>query len=146
MSKKKHYKYYPAENNKGNYTFVVVIIVTVIVLIGFFGSGSTTTGPVNGATKDTVTTTGDKQIVTVDVNGGYSPGSITAKAGVPTILKMRSINASGCERAFRIPSLKISKTLPSSGDTDIDIGSQTAGTKLRGTCSMGMYNFTVNFN
>lgn len=145
MSKNKHTKYYTEQANKANYSLLIIGAVVVIGLIVLFGSGSGASA-VSGDSKDSVAVTGDKQIITVSVNGGYSPGVITAKAGVPTILKMRSVSASGCERAFRIPSLKISKTLPTSGDTDIDIGSQSAGTKLRGTCSMGMYNFTVNFN
>lgn len=127
----------------------VLIGIAVIVVIGFvflIGSGNNNYADVKGASSNVVSTSGDKQIVEVTVSGGYSPRTINAKAGVPTIIRMKSDGAYGCERAFRIPSLGISKTLPASGNTDIEITSQNAGTSLRGTCSMGMYSFVINFN
>ena len=90
--------------------------------------------------------TSGKQILEVSVKGGYAPKVINAKAGTPTILRMESNGALGCERAFSIPKLNISKVLPTNGNTDIDLGSVKAGTKLLGTCSMGMYTMTINFN
>lgn len=127
----------------------ILIGITVIVVIGFvflIGSGNNNSADVKGASSNVVSTSGDKQIIEVTVSGGYSPRTINAKAGVPTIIRMKSDGAYGCERAFRIPSLGISKTLPASGNTDIEITSQNAGTSLRGSCSMGMYSFVINFN
>ena len=79
-------------------------------------------------------------------SGGYSPRKIEAKAGVPTILIMKSEGAYGCERAFNIPDLKISEILPENGQTQFDLGIQAKGTKLLGVCSMGMYSFQIFFN
>ena len=127
----------------------ISIGIAVIVVIGFvflLGSGNNNSADVKGASSSVVSNSGDKQIVEVTVSGGYSPRTINAKAGVPTIIRMKSDGAYGCERAFRIPSLGISKTLPASGNTDIEITSQNAGTSLRGSCSMGMYSFVINFN
>lgn len=127
----------------------ILIGIAVIVVIGFvflIGSGNNNSADVKGASSNVVSTSGDKQIIEVTVTGGYSPRTINAKAGVPTIIRMKSDGAYGCERAFRIPSLGISKTLPASGNTDIEITSQNAGTSLRGSCSMGMYSFVINFN
>lgn len=127
----------------------ILIGIAVIVVIGFvflIGSGNNNSADVKGASSNVVSTSGDKQIIEVTVSGGYSPRTINAKAGVPTIIRMKSDGAYGCERAFRIPSLGISKTLPASGNTDIEITSQNAGTSLRGSCSMGMYSFVINFN
>lgn len=127
----------------------ILIGVAVIVVIGFvflIGSGNNNSAGVKGASSNVVSTSGDKQIIEVIVQGGYSPRTINAKAGVPTIIRMKSDGAYGCERAFRIPSLGISKNLPSSGNTDIEITSQKAGISLRGSCSMGMYSFVINFN
>jgi hypothetical protein len=50
-----------------------------------------------------------------------------------------------CSSSVKIPSLAIQKTLPPTGATDIDIPPQTAGTKLKGVCIMGMYNFEIAF-
>lgn len=128
---------------------LVFIGIVVIVIIGFCALAwpkNSSTSQVQGTSTDNITISDNQQIIEVTVRGGYSPRSMTAKAGIPTILRMKSDGAYGCERAFGIRSLGISKTLPSSGNTDIDLGSQVAGTKLKGSCSMGMYSFVINFN
>ena len=135
--------------------FVIVLVITVIVIVGFIAvlgilsknSGNPdVVGASTNTTSNTVSTTGDKQIVEVTAKGGYSPNVITAKAGVPTTLKMISNGAYGCERAFRISSLGIAQNLPVNGEIEFDLGTQTAGSKIRAACSMGMYSFTINFN
>ena len=88
----------------------------------------------------------DQQIIEVIVQGGYSPRKINAKAGMPTILRMKSDRAYGCERAFIIPELGISRILPENGNTEFDLGSRDEGTNLIGVCSMGMYYFEIFFN
>ena len=89
----------------------------------------------------------NQQIIEVTAkSGGYSPRKIDAKAGVPTILIMKSEGAYGCERAFYIPDLKIGELLPENGQTKFDLGTQAKGTKLVGVCGMGMYYFQISFN
>lgn len=90
-----------------------------------------------------VTQEGGRQIITVTASGGYFPRSISAKAGVPTTLRMISDKTYGCEASFSIPALGVSRRLPSSGTTEIDIGTLSSGKSLLGTCSMGMYTFTI---
>jgi len=105
---------------------------------GTTGATETTSGPTDPATK---------QIVEVTANSrGYSPKKIEAKAGIPTILIIKSEGAYGCERAFNIPDLNISEILPENGQTEFDLGTQAKGTKLLGVCSMGMYYFQIFFN
>jgi len=88
-----------------------------------------------------------KQVIDVKaVSGGYLPESINAKAATPSVLRIKSENSYGCERAFTIPQLKIRATLPINGITEIEIGEFEPGTRLLGTCSMGMYSFYINFN
>ena len=84
-------------------------------------------------------------IIVTAKSGGYSPRKIEAKAGVPTILIMKSENAYGCERAFYIPDLNIGVSLPENGQTQFDLGVHTQGTKLVGVCGMGMYYFQIIF-
>lgn len=102
-----------------------------------------------GATESTSEPTNPEaqQIVEVTASsGGYSPRKIEAKAGIPTILVMKSEGAYGCERAFNIPDLNVSEILPENGQTEFDLGTQAKGTKLLGVCSMGMYYFQIFFN
>jgi hypothetical protein len=108
------------------------------------GSGTGTTS----AAETTAQTANQAEQQTIEViaSGGYSPRKIDAKAGVPTVLIMKSEGAYGCERAFNIPDLKISVILPENGQTQFDLGTQAKGTKLLGVCSMGMYSFQIFFN
>lgn len=84
------------------------------------------------------------QVVPITAKGGYAPESSSAKAGVPTVLKVSTSGTYDCSTALRIPSLGISTRLPATGETVIDLGTPEAGV-LRGTCSMGMYSFEINF-
>lgn len=128
--------------------FIVIALLVAIISIVFVLSSCKNSSPVASKTENSSASisSGDSQIIEVTVRGGYSPRKIDAKAGVPTILRMISDGAYGCETAFYIPKLGISMMLPSSGNTDIDLGSQDKGTRLTGVCSMGMYSFVINFN
>src|SRR3989344_8995420 len=85
-----------------------------------------------------------QQIIDITAKGGYTPRTSTAKAGIPTILRFHTSGTFDCSTAVRIPSMGISKTLPSTGTKDIVITNPQAG-PLRGMCGMGMYPFQVNF-
>jgi plastocyanin domain-containing protein len=85
-----------------------------------------------------------KQIIEINAKGGYMPRKSLAKAGIPTIIRFSTNGTFDCSSAVRIPSMNISKNLPNSGITDIDIGSQDVAV-LQGTCGMGMYPFEVEF-
>lgn len=85
-----------------------------------------------------------KQIVEIKAKGGYSPVKSTAKAGIPTIIRVQTKSTFDCSSLVRIPSMQISEILSANGTKDIDIGTPEAGI-LRGTCGMGMYPFEINF-
>ncbi len=89
---------------------------------------------------------GDIQAIEVTANGGYFPEELNAKAGIESVLIIKSDNAYGCERSFRIPALGVNETLPINGITEVELGTQEKGTRLLGTCSMGMYTFEIIFN
>jgi plastocyanin domain-containing protein len=86
----------------------------------------------------------DKQIIEIDVKGGYSPLKSNAKAGIPAIIRFNTKGTFDCSSSVYIQSLGINKILPQTGSTDVDIGINQIGF-LRGTCSMGMYDFEINF-
>ena len=85
-----------------------------------------------------------QQYVTITAKGGYTPATSVVQGGVPTVLRFDTNGAFDCSATVRIPSLHISQTLPSSGTTDISIGTLSAGERITGTCSMGMYRFEVD--
>lgn len=118
-----------------------VLIGGAIMLSGGKGSNNTVS-----QSADNVSVVDGKQIITIDAKGGYSPKVTTAKAGVPTIIKVATNGTFDCSSALTIPSLGYRQNLPPSGETEIEVPSQKAGTTMRGLCAMGMYNFSVNFN
>ena len=85
-----------------------------------------------------------KQIIELDAKGGYTPRISLAKAGMPTVLRFQTRGTFDCSAFIRIPSMSISKILPNSGTTDVDLGIPQSGI-LQGMCGMGMYPFEIDF-
>lgn len=129
-----------------------IAIIGAVVLVGgilFLSRGNSSyTPPDNGDgfsnSPQNVAIVDGKQIIEIRAKGGYFPVKSTAKAGIPTIIRVKTSGTFDCSSLVRIPSMKISKILSSSGTEDIDIGTPNAGI-LRGTCGMGMYPFEINF-
>lgn len=123
----------------------VISILVVAVLIGgaiLLSRGGSSAAPQIAA--NNVSVVDGKQIIEIHAKGGYQPRTSVAKAGMPTILRFETNGTFDCSSSIRIPSLGISKVLPQTGATDVDLGLAQAGT-LQGTCGMGMYPFEVNF-
>lgn len=140
---------------KKNIIFAVIGIVVIGGLITLTNRNTAPTSKVSyygdakspiTAASTNVSTKGEKQIIEVTAKGGYSPKMTNAKAGVPTILRVQTNSTFDCSAALRIKSIGYSKNLPATGTTDIELPAQVAGTTLKALCSMGMYNFSVQFN
>jgi sulfite exporter TauE/SafE len=83
------------------------------------------------------------QEVTIRADGyGYSPDFMSAQTDQPLRLRLVTENTFACSRQFTIPSLGITRALPMTGETLIDLPPQPAG-DLYFTCSMGMYDGIV---
>lgn len=122
----------------------VISIIAAIVLIGgafILTTGGKTPQVVNA---NNVSIVDGKQIIEISAKGGYQPRKSIAKAGIPTIIRFDTKGTFDCSSSVRIPSMNISRNLPQTGSTDIDIGTQRVAT-LQGTCGMGMYPFEVEF-
>ena len=131
---------------------IKTILISIAIIIAVVGGAAMIVGrdrdSGNAGTggSGNVTVVDGKQIITISAKGGYSPRVTSAAAGLPTVIKMDTQGTFDCSSALIIPSLSYQKYLPPSGETLIDVPPQQAGAKLQGLCSMGMYNFTVNFN
>lgn len=123
-----------------NKTALLIISVGLIVFMGIIFSGDSGAG-----NKQNVEIKNGVQYVTIDAKGGYSPRTTLAKAGIPTKLIVKTSGTYDCSAALNIRSVGFQKILPQNGDTEIDIGIPNAGEPLQGTCSMGMYGFSVDF-
>ncbi len=124
---------------------VIAIVVGSLLIAGvivlFSGKTGSNSNPVNA---NNVSVVDGKQIVTINTKGGYQPQRSIAKAGIPTIIRFATSGTFDCSSSVRIPSLGISKVLPSNGNTDVDIGTPQVAT-LQGLCVMGMYRFEIDF-
>lgn len=85
------------------------------------------------------------QSLAVLASSWYFPLSYTAKAGKPSVLRIYTHKTFDCSRAFSIPSMGVQKLLSPSGVFEVAIPAMKAGATLFGTCSMGMYTFTIQF-
>jgi plastocyanin domain-containing protein len=126
---------------------VPAVIISVALIIGAIiftrgtGASDTVARPVDA---DNVSIVDGTQIVEINAKGGYQPRVSVAKAGIPTVVRFNTSGTFDCSSAVRIPSMNISKLLPSNGSTDISIGTGQIGT-LSGSCGMGMYPFSIEF-
>lgn len=126
----------------------IAIIITAVLIGGAImfsgGDGNQTAGtevPVNN-----VEVVNGTQYISISARGGYVPRVTKAQADVPTILRVDTQGTFDCSAALSIPSLGFRKNLPPTGQTEIEIPPQKAGTTMRGLCAMGMYNFSIEFN
>lgn len=124
-------------------TIVSILITTIIiggaVLLARGGSEQSDAIPANN-----VTVADGKQVIKIRAKGGYLPRQSVAKAGMPTVLRFETSGTFDCSSSVRIPSMDVSKSLPPSGTTDIEVENPQVGT-LQGSCGMGMYPFEVVF-
>jgi len=123
-----------------------VLIVFALVLTSSGGSNKqqSTETPAEVASVNNVSIVDGKQIIEIQAKGGYTPRKSIAKAGIPTILRMNTKGTFDCSSSVRIPSMNLFKSLPQSGVTDIDLGTQKTGA-VNGSCGMGMYPFEIDF-
>ena len=122
------------------------IIFAALIIVNKPANNANYTGQQSAGEVNNVSVENGKQIITLDVRGGYSPKITSAKAGVPTILRLVTNGTFDCSAALSIPVLGFRQNLPSSGTTEVEIPPQSSGSSISGICAMGMYNLKLNFN
>lgn len=130
-----------------NKTALIIITVALVIGIGivFLGQSKNNSGTGGSELAQNVEIRDGVQYVTINARGGYSPRVSTAQADIPTKLIVKTNGTYDCSAALVIRSIGYQKILPNTGEEIIDLGTPQSGT-LQGLCSMGMYNFAVNFN
>ena len=88
---------------------------------------------------------GGIQIIEIKAKGGYLPLQTTAKAFLPTMLRMVTDDTFDCSSSVIIPNLRVRKRLPLSGSTDIQLPTMPEDTVLTVYCGMGMFSFDLDF-
>ena len=125
---------------------VISILIATALIVGaiVFTRGGSSSGSDIGVTGNNVSIINGKQVIIIRAKGGYQPRKSVAQAGLPTVLRFDTNGTFDCSSSVRIPSLGISKILPQSGETDIDLGLPQVGI-IQGMCGMGMYRFELEF-
>ena len=118
---------------------VVFVSITSVVVVSRHGTKAGDAAPAN------VSVVGGEQTIEINAKDGYDPQLTTAKANLPTVLKIKTTGDFDCSSALNIPKLGYRTVLPPSGETAVDVPPQQAGSTLKGVCSMGMYSFTIRF-
>jgi len=131
-------------NIKANIIAVVVAVALIGGSYALIQAGKAVNDSQVVGSAENVSIVDGVQIVEIQARGGYWPRKSVARAGIPTVIRFNTTGTFDCSSSVRIPSLDISKILPQSGATDIDIGTHATST-LQGTCGMGMYPFEVSF-
>ena len=128
---------------------ITSIIITVVLVIGigiiFWGQSKNDSGLVGTESAQNIEIRDGIQYITINARGGYSPKVSLVQANIPTKLVMKTNSTYDCSASLVIRSIGYQKILPNTGEEIIDLGTPRTGT-LQGLCSMGMYNFAVNFN
>lgn len=126
---------------------ILIAVILLIIGIGFIFFGQTKNDfvLVDSQPTQNVRIKDGVQYITINARGGYSPKISVAQAGMPTKLIIKTDNTYDCSLSLVIRSINYRKILSSTGEEIIDLDKPQAGA-LRGLCSMGMYNFIINFN
>lgn len=130
-----------------NKTASIIIAIALITGIGIVFLSQSQKDPVSVSTESAqnVEMRDGVQYITISARGGYSPKVSSAQANIPTKLVVKTSGTYDCSASLLIRSIGYQKVLPQTGEEIIDLGTPQNGT-LQGLCSMGMYNFAVNFN
>jgi plastocyanin domain-containing protein len=136
-------------NSKVKIFLAVTSILCVSLVVGtivIFSKSSSNAAETKGViSSEYVQLSSSNQIVSVTAKNGFSPSKVNAKADTPTILKVKTDRTYDCSNVINIPSLGISRSLPVSGITEIEIPPQSAGQTINATCSLGQYFLQVQF-
>lgn len=123
----------------------MVLIIPIIAIIGLSQKAQSLENPSQNQAIQAVTMQNGKQIISITAKGGYWPKTINAKAGIDSILKIKTQNTFDCSSSIFIPSLGVRDVLQPSGTKEVAITPQKTGDVINGTCSMGMYSFQIIF-
>ena len=85
----------------------------------------------------TASTADGRQSVEIEVRGGYNPGTVRVKRGVPLRLVFSRQEDSSCSEEVLIPALRVKRFLPPFAKTAVDVTPTEAGT-FEITCGMAM--------
>ena len=126
-----------------NKSTILSIGIAVLLIAGALWLKTGNDAPGDSSTVSMVNGT---QIIDLLAKNGYSPNIISAKAGVPTTLRVKTDGTYDCSASLTVPQLSYRAFLEPTGVTEVLIPKDKAQGILRGVCAMGMKSFKIKFN
>ncbi len=126
--------------NTTTYTVLSLIIAVALLSAGVYFA---TQAPM--ATAENVSISNGQQYVDITAKGKYTPQLSSAKAGMPTVIRVKTNGTFDCTSQLTVPAIGYRQVLPPTGSTEITLAAQQSGATVRGVCGMGMYNFEIKF-
>jgi len=126
-------------------SITMFLVILLIVITSFFVLKSNPKPNKSSGDSSTVSQENGKQVINLTAKNGYSPKNITAKANIPSILKINTNKTYDCSSDLKIPDLQFSKILTPTGTTEVEIPAKASRTQIKGLCGMAMYSFVINF-
>jgi len=124
-------------------TLISIAVSASLVALAFLFTSS---APGSAGTQTPVAQMeGATQVIDITAKGGYSPRVVEAKAGIPTVIRVRTSGTYDCSASVVIPKLSYRKFLEPSAVEEIPLTAAQATGTLQGLCAMGMYNFRIIF-
>lgn len=129
--------------------FMKIAAITLIIL-AFFNLRNTLSlagvninlVPSQKATEPTSTVT-DNPVIEF-LQNGYSPASVTVKAGSNVKLTLKNTSGSGCIQSFVIPKLGVQKVVQVGTTQEVDFTAPSGKGQIAFMCGMGMYRGVIN--
>ena len=119
------------------------ISLALVGALGFALWHRPSTPPPLDGTAPAVSIENGVQVVRLFAKGGYSPNRLDVQAGIPTELIVETRGTYDCSRALVIPSRNVDVLLPATGQERLRLGTLAPNERLDGSCSMGMYAFSL---
>jgi plastocyanin domain-containing protein len=124
------------------------LIISILISVMLIGWAFWVASPKADQKVDSVTSVSivdGVQMIDITAKGGYSPRVVSAKAGIPTNLRVATNGTYDCSASLVIPKLSYQKFLQPTAIETITIPADKAEGTLQGLCSMGMYGFQIRF-
>ncbi|KRM41753.1 cupredoxin domain-containing protein [Lentilactobacillus parafarraginis] len=112
---------------------VLIIGLAIIAFIGWWFFGK------HQVAAESAEVTDDRQVVDVEVNGGYSPEVVVLKKGVPATLNFTRKDSSSCLDRVVFSDFGINKALPQNEKQAIEIDTSHPG-EFQWACGMDMFH------
>jgi plastocyanin domain-containing protein len=133
----------PAPQTSGNGLKIGIGLACIVAVLGILIAAQHALAPEPAAPRGATQQSGEGQILRMNVvSSGYSPSTLTAKAGEPITWLIDGSDAQGCAQFLVAPELGISERLDR-GENRFELGSLSPGS-YEFSCSMGMFKGTIN--